>query len=61
MDTDAFVHRVGLIGLFHACGDSDDSLNTNYHNNDKGGNGPRHDCELDDWFWVYLATNIVGA
>ena len=50
--------QVGLIVLLHACGEYDDSLNINYRNNDKGGSGPRHDCELDDWFWVYIATEI---
>ena len=46
-----------LIEMLHACGDYDDGLNINYRNNDKGGSGPRHDCELDDWFWVYQATS----
>ena len=50
--------EAGLIALLRACGDYDDSLNINHRNNDKGGSGPRHDCELDDWFYVYLATNI---
>ena len=50
--------EAGLIGMLHACGDYDDRLNINHRNNDKGGSGPRHDCELDDWFYVYLATNI---
>ena len=50
--------EAGLIALLCACGDVDVFLNINHRNNDKGGNGPRHDCELGDWFWVYLATNI---
>ena len=48
--------EAGLIGMLHACGEYDNALNINYRNHDKGGSGPRHERELDDWFWVYLAT-----
>ena len=44
--------EAGLIALLHECGDVDVSLNINHRNNDKGGSGPRHDRELDDWFYV---------
>ena len=52
--------EAGLIGMIHACGEYDDGLNVNHRNNDRGGGGPRHECELDDWFWVYLATKSVS-
>jgi hypothetical protein len=52
--------EAGLIGMLYACGEYDDGLNINRRNNDRGGSGPRHECELDDWFWVYLATRIVS-
>ena len=52
--------EAGLIGMLHACGEYDDGLNVNHRNNDRGGGGPRHECELDDWFWVYLATKSVS-
>ena len=52
--------EAGLIGMLHACDEYDDGLNVNARNNDKGGSGPRHECELDDWFWVYLATKSVS-
>jgi len=52
--------EAGLIGMLHACGDYDNGLNVNHLNNDRGGSGPRHECELDDWFWVYLATKSVS-
>ena len=52
--------EAGLIGMLHACDDYDVDLNVNARNNDKGGSGPRHECELDDWFWVYLATKSVS-
>ena len=48
--------EAGLIGMLKECGEFDDQLNVNYRNNDKGGGGPRHERELDDWFYVYLAT-----
>jgi hypothetical protein len=46
--------------MLYACGEYDDDLNMNHRNNDRGGSGPRHECELDDWFWVYLATMSVS-
>ena len=52
--------EAGLIGMLHACGEYDDGLNINHRNTDRGGSGPRHECELDDWFWVYLATRSVS-
>jgi hypothetical protein len=52
--------EAGLIGMLYACGEYDDDLNMNHRNNDRGGSGPRHECELDDWFWVYLATMSVS-
>ena len=52
--------EAGLIGMIHACGEYDDGLNVNHRNNDRGGGGPRHECELDDWCWVYLATKSVS-
>ena len=52
--------EAGLKGMLHACGDYDDDLNINHRNKDRGGSGPRHECELDDWFWVYLATRSVS-
>ena len=52
--------EAGLIGMLHACDEYDVDLNVNARNNDKGGSGPRHECELDDWFWVYLATKSVS-
>jgi hypothetical protein len=52
--------EAGLIGMLHACGEYENSLNVNHRNNDRGGSGPRHECELDDWFWVYLATKSVS-
>ena len=48
--------EAGLIGMLKECGEFDDQLNVNHRNNDKGGGGPRHERELDDWFYVYLAT-----
>jgi hypothetical protein len=52
--------EAGLIGMLYACGDYDDDLNINHRNNDRGGSGPRHECELDDWFWVYLAVRNLS-
>ena len=52
--------EAGLIGMLYACGKYDDDLNMNHRNNDRGGSGPRHECELDDWFWVYLATRSLS-
>ena len=52
--------EAGLIGMLHACGEHDDGLNINHRNTDRGGSGPRHECELDDWFWVYLAVRTVS-
>ena len=52
--------EAGLIGMLYACGGNDTDLNMNHRNNDRGGSCPRHECELDDWFWVYLATMSVS-
>ena len=52
--------EAGLIGMLHACGESDDDLIVNRRNNDRGGSVSRHECELGDWFWVYLAVRIVS-
>ena len=52
--------EAGLIGMLYECGDFDDHLNVNHRNNDRGGSGPRHEHELDDWFYVYLATMSVS-
>ena len=54
------VAEAGLIGMLYACGEYDDDLNINRRNNDRGGSGPRHECELDDWFWVYLAVRVLS-
>ena len=52
--------EAGLIGMLYECGDFDDHLNVNHRNHDRGGSGPRHEHELDDWFYVYLATMSVS-
>ena len=52
--------EAGLIGMLYECGKYDEQLNVNNRNNDRGGSGPRHEHELDDWFYVYLATRSVS-
>ena len=51
--------EAGLIGMLEACGDFNIERNVNKRNRDKGGSGPRHEQELDDLFYVYLATRSL--
>ena len=51
--------EAGLIGMLHECGEFDDDLNAHDRNNDKGGSGPPHEHELNNWFYVYLASRSV--